>query len=127
RKILANLGALARVRGDYVQAEQHLQEGLQLLRRLQLRPLLCRTLYQWGILALQRGQLEEAAASFEEILAIVPEEARLEPALAHYGLAQIAASQRNLTEARQLGEQALSVLEAMGHREATQVRSWLAN
>ncbi len=82
-------------------------------------------LYQWGMLALQRGQLEEAAASFEEILATAPEEARLEPALARYGLAQVAVAQGKIIEARQLGEQALSTLETMGHREAIQVRRWL--
>src|SRR5207302_793774 len=83
---------------------------------------LCRTLYQWGLLALQCGQLEAAAASFEEILTIAPEEARLEPALARFGLAWVYAAQGKITQARQLGEQALAMLAAIGHREALQVR-----
>src|SRR5260370_30452922 len=94
---------------------------------MHLHPLLCRTLYQWGALALQRGQLEAAAATFEDILTIAPEEARLEPALARYGLAQVKAAQGRITEPRQLGEQALATLAATGHRQPLQVRHWLAN
>jgi tetratricopeptide (TPR) repeat protein/transcriptional regulator with XRE-family HTH domain len=126
-RILTNLGELACVRGEYVQAEQYLQEGLQLARQTHLPPLLCRTLYQWGLLALQRGQLEVAAATFEEMLATAPEGARLEPAQAQHGLARVAAALGQIGEARQLGEQALATLAAIGHREALQIRPWLAS
>ncbi len=126
-RVLTSLGALARVREDYAQAEHYLQEGLQLVRSMHLRPLLCRTLYQWGVLSLRRGQLEVADAAFQEMLALTPEGALLEPALAHYGLAQLAASQGQIKEAHQHGEQALAALTAIKHREATRVRSWLAS
>ncbi len=126
-RILTNLGALACVRGEYEQAEQFLQEGLQLARQMLLPPLLCRALYQWGGLSLQREQLEVAAAAFEEMLTTAPEGARLEPALAQYGLARVAAALGKRMEARQRGEEALAMLTATGHREAIQVRHWLEN
>jgi tetratricopeptide (TPR) repeat protein len=119
------LGEVALAQKDIVQAEQWLQKGQQLARQLQLRPLLCRILYQWGILTLQRGQLEEATASFEEILETASEDARLVRAQAQYGLAQVAAIQGQIMQARQHATQALSTLEAIRHRETIQVRSWL--
>ncbi|MBV9711605.1 MAG: hypothetical protein JO011_11940, partial [Ktedonobacteraceae bacterium] len=48
-------------------------------------------------------------------------------ALAQYGLARVAAYRGNTEEARRLGEGSVTVLEAMGHRNAQEIRRWLTS
>ena len=59
------------------------------------------------------------------MLTLVPEGGQDLFALAQYGLARTAAAQGNIHEARKLGEASVTALEAMGHRNAKDVRDWL--
>jgi hypothetical protein len=46
-------------------------------------------------------------------------------ALANYGLARVAASKGELTEARVKAETSIQAFETMGHRRAQEVRQWV--
>ena len=72
-----------------------------------------------------QNQVETAETTFHEILTAIREGDLDLLALAQYGLARVAAANGNIQEAQELGEASLAALEAMGHRNAKEVRDWL--
>jgi tetratricopeptide (TPR) repeat protein/transcriptional regulator with XRE-family HTH domain len=123
--LLLNLGLTARRQGDYIQAEIYFQEGLSLARQIGIPQITCNGLYEHGSLYLDQQKIEAAEATFREMLMTIPEGGQDLLALAQYGLAQVAAIQGNIDEAKRLGEVSAAALEGMGHRKAMEVRHWL--
>ena len=122
--LLINLGLTTRKQGKYTQAERYFREGLVLAQQLGIPQITSNALYEFGNLYLDKQQADAAATSFSEMLLTVPEGSQDLIALAQYGLAR-AAAQDNIQEARKLGEKSVATLEAMGHRNAKEVRDWL--
>ena len=87
--------------------------------------MICVCLYEHGNLYLQQRQIESAETAFDEMLTSIPEGDQELFALARYGLARVAAARGDIAEAKRLGEASITVLEAMGHRNAQEIRSWL--
>jgi tetratricopeptide (TPR) repeat protein/transcriptional regulator with XRE-family HTH domain len=123
--LLTSLGSTMRKQGHHTQAEAYLRESLTLAKQLGRPEINSTTLYEYGILYLDQQKLEAAEAIFREMLNTTPEGDQDLSALAHYGLARIAATQGNVDEARQRGEVSVAVLETMGHHKAKEVRDWL--
>ena len=122
--LLINLGLTTRKQGKYTQAERYFQEGLALAQQIGIPQITSNALYEFGNLYLDKQQTDAAAASFSEMLLTAPEGSQDLIALAQYGLAR-AAAQNDIQEARKLGERSVATLEAMGHRNAKEVRDWL--
>ncbi|HJT55059.1 MAG TPA: tetratricopeptide repeat protein [Ktedonobacteraceae bacterium] len=122
---LVVLGDAATRKGFFAQAEIYLQEGLALARQLGHAQLLCSMLRAWGELALKRQQIEIAAATFEEMQAVIPQGAQEHMAQAEYGLARVYAAKGDIDQARQRGETSLGLFEAVKHHQANDVREFL--
>ena len=125
--ILMFLGQLAAACGDFPQAEAYMQEGLVLSRQIRTCYLICDNLFVWGEFCLLRKQIDVAASTFQEMLAMMPEDDMLLLAQARYGLARVAAAHGNNIEARKLGDMSLASFEKMGHRSACEAKHWLAS
>jgi tetratricopeptide (TPR) repeat protein/transcriptional regulator with XRE-family HTH domain/DNA polymerase III delta prime subunit len=123
--LLLHLGTLAMKQNDPTQAEKYLQEGITLARELNHPQLICRLLAAWGELYLQQEHIEAAKRAFSEMLALVPAGNQTLIAHAQYGLACVAASQRQFDKARTLAEQSYKIFEALGHRKKSVVRTFL--
>ena len=123
--LLLHLGTLAMKQNDPTQAERYLQEGITLARELNHPQLICRLLAAWGELYLQQEHIEAAKHAFSEMLALVPTGNQTLIAHAQYGLACVAASQRQFDKARTLAEQSYKIFEALGHRKKSVVRTFL--
>jgi len=122
---LLNLGWVASERGNYDQAEGNLQQALDLARQIGYHWLLTAVFYEWGGLHLKQQQFEAAWAAFREARDIASEGNPDLHGVACYGLARVAAAQGNLDEARRQGQESLTILEAIGHYKAAEVRQWL--
>jgi tetratricopeptide (TPR) repeat protein/transcriptional regulator with XRE-family HTH domain len=125
--MLLNLGLVAWRQGRLVEAQASFQEGLALARVVGFPFLICSGLYEYGNFCLAQQRLQEAREAFMEMLSMAPEGSRDTVALARYGLARVAAAEGDLPEARELASQSAGVLEALGHRSAGEVRSWLSS
>ncbi|MBE3558575.1 MAG: tetratricopeptide repeat protein [Ktedonobacteraceae bacterium] len=123
--LLINLGLMKRRQKDFVQAEAYLQESLQLSREIGRPQVIANALYEYGNLYIDQQQSEPAKNIFKEMLDVTPEGARELVAQALYGLARVAAIGGNVQEAHRLGHESLTILEAIGHRKAQEVRDWL--
>jgi tetratricopeptide (TPR) repeat protein/transcriptional regulator with XRE-family HTH domain len=123
--VLINTGKLAQKQGNYRNAAEYLLEGLKLAREISRPRIICVCLYEYGNLYLQQRQLEDAEASFNEMFALIPEGDQELLGLAQYGIARVAFARNNVVEAQKLGTASLTVLEAIGHRSAQEVRLWL--
>jgi tetratricopeptide (TPR) repeat protein len=123
--LLINLGLMTRKLGNLTQAEMYFRESLTYAWQLGSPQMTANVLYEYGILYLDLQQIEAAEKSFREMLTIISEEDRDLLALAHYSLARVAAAHGYFDEARGLGEASVTALEAMGHRNAKEVRAWL--
>jgi tetratricopeptide (TPR) repeat protein/transcriptional regulator with XRE-family HTH domain len=123
--LLINLGLLMQKLGNYSEAEVYLQESLTLARQAGRPRITYAALYAYGKLYLDQNQVEAAETTFHEILTTIREGDQDLLALAQYGLARVAAANGNIQEAQELGEASLAALEAMGHRNAKEVRDWL--
>ncbi len=123
--LLINLGLATWKQGNYAQAEAYLQESLALARQIGRPRIITNALYEYGIFHLDQQHIEEAGANFREMLPMIPEGDQEQLALAQYGLARVALAQDSIQEARTLGEASLAVLNAIGHRNAQEVRQWL--
>ena len=123
--LLSNLGSITWKQGNYIQAETYLQESLGLARQIGNPLLIANALYEFGNLHLHWQKIAIAEMNFQEMLTTVPEGDQELAALAQYGLAKIAAAHSNTHEAREIGEASVIALEAMGHRNAKEVRNWL--
>jgi tetratricopeptide (TPR) repeat protein/transcriptional regulator with XRE-family HTH domain len=123
--LLLHLGALATKQNNPIQAEKYLQEGLTIARQLNHPQLICRLLAAWGELHLQQEHIEAAKHAFSEMLTLIPEGNQTLIAHAQYGLACVAASQRQFDQARTLANQSVVIFEALGHRKKHVVRTFL--
>ena len=123
--LLLHLGALATKQNDLIQAEKYLQEGLTIARQLNHPQLICRLLAAWGELHLQQEHIEAAKHAFSEMLTLVPQGNQTLIAHAKYGLACVAASQRQFDQARTLANQSAAIFETLGHRKKLVVRTFL--
>jgi tetratricopeptide (TPR) repeat protein/transcriptional regulator with XRE-family HTH domain len=123
--LLINLGLMTRRQGNFTQAERCFQESLTLAWQVGRPQMTAIVLYEYGILHLNQQQIEAGETSFREMLTIISEEDRDLLALAQYGLARVAAAHGYFDEARRLGEASVTALEALGHRNAKEVRDWL--
>ncbi len=123
--LLVNIGFMNRKRGDYAGAAAYIQEALQTARQINRPLVVCTALYEAGKIYLDQHNIRAAEETFQELLASAPPGSQDLIALAQYGLATAAALRGHLEEARSLGESSLTMLEAMGHRDAPEVRRWL--
>lgn len=123
--LYAELGSLLRKQQKNSQAQATLQEGLDLARILGHRRLLGKILLAIGELALQNADSGTAERAFREISEQMPEAPHEIRVSARYGLAQLAACQGRMDEARTLGEQCLASFAATGHYRTGEVRTWL--
>ncbi len=123
--LLLNLGLATRKLKNYQQAKEHLQESLEVARQLGIAQITADSLYEYGNLLLDLQLFDSAEESFDEMLSIAPDGSQNLIALAQYGLAQALAAQGKNDEARRLGEESVSMLTAIGHRNITEVREWL--
>ncbi len=123
--LLINLGLMTRKQENYIQAEVYFQESLTLARQIGRPQMTAVVLYEYSTLHLNQQQVEAAEASFREMLTIIPEGGQDLIALAQYGMARVAVARGYYDEAWRLGEASATTLEAMGHRNAKEVRDWL--
>jgi tetratricopeptide (TPR) repeat protein/transcriptional regulator with XRE-family HTH domain len=123
--LLINLGMTTQKQGNYSQAEKYLHEGLYLARQLGIPQIICNGLYEYGNLFLEQQRRQAAKACFLEMSNTVPQGSHDLLALAHYGLAQVAAAEGDIFGALKMGEVSVKALEEMGHRKAKEVRNWL--
>ncbi|RAQ97130.1 hypothetical protein A4R35_16445 [Thermogemmatispora tikiterensis] len=122
---LLNIGLVARKRGDYQRAELAFKEGLNIARNLGISYLLYEGLYEYGNLCLFLRRFDDARNAFVEIISIAPRGGIDAIALAKYGLARVEASEGHLEIARQLANESVAILKALGHRSAKEVLEWL--
>ena len=126
--LLLGLGVVAIDQGDYAQAEEHLLESLALARKVGHRWIVSEILNESGKLRLKEQDLDSASAAFLEALEMAQEMRGQESAaVALCGLAQVAAAQGNIVEARRQGQESLTVFEAIGHYKASEVAQWLTD
>lgn len=123
--LLLNLGLTTRKQKNYALSERYFQESLTLARQIGIPQITCHALYGYGNLHLDQYLLVQAKENFNEMLSLAPEGGQDFIALAQYGLARIAAINDDLGEAEQLGTKGVTILEGMGRREASEVKSWL--
>jgi tetratricopeptide (TPR) repeat protein len=123
--LLISLGLTLRKQKNYVQAEIYLREGLDVAQKIGIPQIAANGLYEYGNLYLDQQRPDVAEVTFREMLAIAPQGSQDLIALAQYGLARALAAQGDIYEARRLGEASVITLEAIGHRNAREVREWL--
>lgn len=123
--LLLNLGVTTRKQKNYLQAALYLKESLVLAKQIGISQITANVLYEYGNLCLDQQQVEEAEATFCEMLEIVSNHGQDLIALAKFGLARTAAMKGNLEDARKLGEESAATLGNMGHRNAEEVKNWL--
>jgi tetratricopeptide (TPR) repeat protein/transcriptional regulator with XRE-family HTH domain len=125
--LLSNLGLTIWKQGNNLLAEEYFQEGLSLARQIGRPQTTANILYEYGTFCLDQQQIEAAEAIFHQILTTLREGDQDLIALALYGLARVNALKGDFQEARKLGEASFTSLELLGHRNAGQVRDWLAS
>ena len=125
--LLSNLGLTSWKQGNNILAEEYFQEGLSIARQIGRPQITANVLNEYGNFYLDQQRIEAAEAIFHEILTTIREGDQDLIALAQYGLARVNAFKGNIQEARKLGEASVASLEALGHRNAEQVRYWLSS
>lgn len=121
-----NLGLVeSNLRNDR-QANMHYQEALTIAREEKWPADISSILVSWGELHLRDLALTEAFGYFEEARQLSKDN-HLKKLLGKslYGLAQVAECKGNAAEARRLGEESKEILDAIGHKRASDVRHWL--
>ncbi|HEU5381892.1 MAG TPA: tetratricopeptide repeat protein [Ktedonobacteraceae bacterium] len=107
-------------------AEYYFQEGLRVLHHLPRPEFLAEALDVYGNFLLEQAQLEQAEATFQEMLMLIPEKGKSLFMLAWYGLARVAAMRKNWEQAHSYGLASLQAMEETGHRLEREVSKWLA-
>lgn len=125
--LLINLGKMTRKQGDVAQAEAYLQESLVLSRQIGRPHVIANALYEYGNIQLAQKDVENAEKAFDEMSSVIPEGDRELSALAHYGKAHAAKIRGNIQKAQELGLKSVTILEAINHRSAQEVRNWLGS
>ncbi len=113
--LLVGLAGAVGSQGDYAQANAYYQEGFELARQQGAAWGTAAALVCWGLFRLASRQLDAAAETFREVLAL-HEAAPVEPqliALTKYGQAQIAFAHGDVSAARRLGQESLAIFEAV--------------
>jgi tetratricopeptide (TPR) repeat protein len=123
--LLTNLGLAVRKQGNYTDAEQYLQEGLDLAKQIGIPPMIANALYECGNLYLDQKRIEDAEKTFKEMFIVIPDGWQDLTALAQYGLARLAAITANKDDAVRLGEMSAISLEKIGQHKAKEVRNWV--
>ncbi len=114
---LGNLALVARKRGEPVVCLRHLADAMQAHRQVGDRRMVARTLIGTGALHAQRGHLEDAAETLEQVLEHEGV-AETERARAMTALASVREQQGYLEQARRLLETALDIQTRLGrHRQ----------
>lgn len=93
---LINIGEMMQKQGNYARAEVYLREGLERVKVLGSLRIIAGALHEYGNLHLNRHQIAEAAAIFNDMLNSIPDGDQEMLALAHYGQARVAAAQHNI-------------------------------
>ncbi|HLZ60410.1 MAG TPA: tetratricopeptide repeat protein [Ktedonosporobacter sp.] len=124
--LLLSLGRGVLEMEDPDQASMLLTEGLALANQIEIPWLIGEGLAVQGAYHLKCQEYEEAAARYQEILARVLPDCREVIARAHEGLAHVAAAQGQLDQARQQGQAALDLFEAIDHGRTPVVSAWLS-
>ncbi|GCE25581.1 hypothetical protein KDA_10650 [Dictyobacter alpinus] len=122
---LLNLAEIAIIEKDHILAEKYLEETLILARQLGRPLIIARTMNEYGKLHLQQLEIESAEKDFREVLNNAPKASQDLIAMANYGLAQVAALNKDVDRAIILGKESLAMLEVMGDNNANEVRKWL--
>jgi tetratricopeptide (TPR) repeat protein len=123
--LLGNLGSMALEREDYVQADTFLQESIALAQEINHSWMLSGLLISRGELYLGQQCWEAASSDFHRGLEIARESGAQEwIGSALFGLAQVAAGQGNVAEARRCGKESLALFKAIGHCDADKVTVW---
>jgi len=125
--LLSNLGLTLWKQGNIILAEECFQQGLATARLIGRPQITANILYEYGNFCLEQQHIEKAEATFHEALTTIREGDQDLIALARYGLARVEAQKGHIQEARKLGRVSLISLETLGHRNAWQVKDWLAS
>jgi tetratricopeptide (TPR) repeat protein/transcriptional regulator with XRE-family HTH domain len=123
--LLLNLAELKEKQGLDSEAESYLQRSLALAQPIGRPRIICIVHYEYGNIYLKQQQIVQAEESFQRMFQSIPEGDQEMYALANYGLARVAASKGELTEARVKAETSIQAFETMGHRRAQEVRQWV--
>lgn len=124
-QVCVELAKLEIRRDNAVRARDYLKEIQPLAYELGLNYLIALVLLAWGELDLYNCLPGSAAQNFLGARAVASQEQGELQALAFYGEARAALASRELACARQLGKASLSILSAIGHHRATEVKNWL--
>jgi len=109
---------VARRRGDYVQAEAYLQEGLALARQLGDRERVSTMLWRLGTVAGLRGNFLQEEAYLQEGLDLARQAGYREGCIAPLiDLGDLACERGNYDQAERYWQEALDLASQMGHRE----------
>jgi len=82
-------------------------------------------LYTLGDHHLRLQRTAQAEDTFQRMLTTTPEDNQELQGLAFYGLARVALLKQRMTEARQLGEESVSILKSIRHHHTKTVEQWL--
>lgn len=125
---LMNLATIATHYGDFDQAEAYLEESLSMAHIMDHPWLISYIFTEWGKLHLKQHKLGTANAHFLKALETVQGKGMQERiADALYGLARVAAAQKNTIKARRYGWRSLTIFEAISHHKEAEVKQWLAS
>ena len=125
--LLINQGIAFRGQRKFERAKRSFENSLKLARKIGNPFMIALALCEYGTLLLDLEEIEKAKEAFQDVLTITPKGAADLLALAQYGLAKIAASRGEIEKAKALGSESAVSLENMGHRNAHEVRDWLAS
>ena len=99
---------------------------MQLARESKHRRFISLILNKWGELYLQWRKWDAALTAFiesHETARKIGVQENIAAAL--YGMAQVAAAQGNIAQARQQGQESWAVFASIGHIKAAEVKQWL--
>jgi tetratricopeptide (TPR) repeat protein/transcriptional regulator with XRE-family HTH domain len=123
---LAAQAELAGKQGDFIRARACIHEAWDYVRLLGHQELTCGLLAIEGDISLLEGQVEEAEAAYSKMRKHLPQGNVELRGQALYGLARVAEARGDIPQALRLGRASRAMLVSIGHRQAIQVRQWLA-
>ncbi len=119
-------GLLAARQGKSKEAEQWVQEALQMARKFNIVWNVADALLELGTLSLKTGAWAAAQNCFEEALEIGTQlDAPEVKGVANFGLAQVQQQKGEINQAKQLAQVSLVLLQPLGHRQVKIVEGWL--
>ncbi|SDJ25361.1 PAS domain S-box-containing protein [Halovenus aranensis] len=114
---LRQLGAIARVRGNYERARQHLEEGLSLAETAEDEHKTAAIYKELGSVALRRGNYERARATYQRSLEAARDvsDKQLEAACLN-NLGSVAYREADYEQARKYDRQSMEIKREIGNR-----------